>query len=504
MSPEPDNDPRQKSSDFSPPDFFEIARFQNSAAAPNKFLHSVLAEVENGRPSREIVELACFELSNADDFPSILKHAAIVAMLLRTDEVARSPVSEVVDGWAEHAADPDRWQLARILTPLELPFDDSEVIEYGAFNAICQALFLEIENSSYNDQPVTREAVDGSLIVEQVQQILSLGRPYEQDMLEALKRSFWSVVVAPDSSGQEIGEFAAFMMQELGKDVAIYLEDALLDSFGVSLPDTFDPLASGKLGGSVLHYFHESQDLPRYARENILQRLAEQLNSNLDLNGKLRIFTALASYASADSAQIDICLNALERISTTHQALAPTQILGALCSLDLYRTGLAAALVSTPYICNLCRNCSELAGDDREQLARLLDLSGLSITSSNPVATRSYIKNFVRLALVDDQINIARIPLPQILTALAVQDPEDFSNILLELCASADETKRVAPICANIVSVTVSYGLDWLPSEAIERLRAAFRRFQDFTIDEKGAAIVAALAALDELSDYGS
>ena len=503
MSPEPEREPEVEHVEWDAPDFWAIAHLRSTTEAPDRLVHSVLAEAENGLPSREIIEAACLALSNSNDLPAILRHAYVIAILLRTDQLSASPVTAAVEGWERHSVDPDRWQLAKILASLELPFDDLEIIDHGALHAICEALFIEIGRSSESTEPLAHETVDGNLLVEQIQKIIALGRPYEQDMLEALKQSFWRLVIAPEPGGQEVGEFAAFMMQELGSNVALYLEDALVDSFSVSFPEAFDPILSGQLGGSVLYYFHSSQDVPRYARESILRRLAEKLDSIDNQGAQLRILSALASYATADPSQIETCLSTLALFHKNPHAPNAPLILQALSSTELYHTQLATELISSPFIVSTCRACADLDQDARDHLENILTICGLSINRSNPTATRAFINNFVQFALVEGDHLVNEAPLPEVLTALAAQDPDDFCSSLLEFLKNSKPFDGVAPLCANIIVTIFQHGTDWLPSEAISALQSQINKLLDVSNESDNRSLEAARAALKELSDYG-
>jgi len=503
MSADQEGEPRRTDHSSYTPNFLELSRIDDTESCPNRFIQSALTEVENGCPSNELVELACYKLSSADDFPSILRHASILAMLLRTDEVGRAPVSEIVDGWARHAVDPKRWELAGILTPAELPYDDREIVENGAFNALCDALFIEIVNSSYENASIDHETVDSSLLIEQIKSIIALGRPYEQNMLETLKLCFLSTVIAPGMDGADCAEFTPFIMHELGSDVALYLEDALIDSFAVALPDTFNPIESGYIGGAVLHHFHEIQALPHYACENVLKRLAEKLTKTEEAAPRLRILSALAAYASHDTSQIDIFLENLDRSQRAPNALDRSLIVEILCAMDLRRPDFLLALISSPIFNSTIQNCANASLHNEERYFELLEACGLAITESNPRATRAFIKDFVAVQLATGVNRTKSGSLPRVFTALAVQDPVDFCEVLDELISGSQANLEAGSICAEIISCTVDYGLDWLPSRSLSALRVTLKNVFQPEGHEVNESIRAALSALDELSNYG-
>lgn len=503
MSPEPEKERKKKADNLSVPNILEMSQFQDTAQAPNRLTRRALLEVENGLPSDQIIELACLHLSRAGDFDAILKYSSIVAVLLRSDDESSSHAHDIVAGWSQHAVDPARWQLAQIFARAELPFDDAEVIEQGGLRPLCEGLFIEISRSAYSEESRSDHYGDGSQLVHIVRDILELGRPYEQHMLEALKISFYGEVILPEEGGQLSGEFLAFMIQDLGDDAALYLEDALVDSFSVVLPATFDPILSGYISGKALHSFHDAQSLPHYARENVLRRVVEQYTKSTDSRLRIRILSTLATYALEDPSLQDLFFEALDNSKNKSIAGESKMILQSLRAAGLHNSELAANLVKAPFIAHNCSNCAALDSDTQVLLAEVLEICGLAIHKSDSAVTRHFIQNAFNLALQSDCVNLSHPPFPQIFTALAVQDHGDFCAGMIDLLNKRDANERTAVVCATIISDVVVCGLDYLPSESINRLRSLFQAHLETPLSASKAIIKRSIEALDELQNYG-
>lgn len=501
MTLEPENNKNQ-SIGAEIPNILALQHF-NQIDLTHSFAQAVLDQIDSGRKvQNSLIELVCYRLVCANEIESIVQLASILSFILQSDKSDAQYAQQAVKGWSQHSADSSRWKLVNLFSEMDLPFFTKEIFELGAFRAISDTLFLEIEHAGSDYARQMDIAISEDSGFNLIKNILELGRPYEYLMLQALTESFWSLIIDPQRVVDDIAIKTALVINEFGKDVALYIEMRLIESFGDKIDEPNDSVLSGQLCGEVLQALHEGQDLPTYARESVLHQLIEKFNSSSDLKTKIRILTTFGTYAVSDSTQVPIFMTALNSFLKRPLENQTFAVLESLAYIPLPHSEAGIELISSPFITELCKNAASLSVQERTLLGKLLEFCGSAVHRYHQNTTRNLLKNAINFILADDSIYVGEAAYQRIFASLAIDQPEEFCDALRDIITQATNPEAAA-LCAQIIVDVIKNGVDYLPSNSIKRLIASFESSLHPPLRRSRSIIYRAVEDLSELDNYG-